>query len=121
MTTKKKQLTVFVDFYILPDKIDEWKQVHRPVWKAVGEEPQCLLFDVFEDPNEKGHFRLLEVWDAPDQEWFEKNQLTKDYEQQLWPKSKPLWAKNIRIQYMERLGEGCSYRNEYLRSGREMD
>ena len=119
--TTKKQLTVFADFYVKPDRTEEWKEVHRPVWEAVGNEPKCLLFDVFEDPAEKGHFRLFQVWDAADQEWFEKNQLTKAYEQALWPKSKPLWARDMEITYMERLGEGCSYRKQYLEGSKCRD
>ena len=63
-----KQVTHFVDFYIQPDRIEEWKQAHRPVWAACANEPQCLLFDVFQDPEEIGHFRLLEVWSG-DRKW----------------------------------------------------
>jgi quinol monooxygenase YgiN len=113
MTTKKK-LTVFADFYIKPDRIEEWKEIHRPVWDAVANEPKCLLFDMFEHPAEKGHFRLFQVRDASDQEWFEKNQLTRPYEQDMWPKSKPLWERDIEITYMVRLGEGFSCRKQYL-------
>lgn len=57
----KKQLTLFVDFYIQPYRIEEWKEAHRPVWAACAKEPECLLFDVFHDPEDLGHFRLFEV------------------------------------------------------------
>lgn len=111
-----KQVTLFVDFYVQPDRIEEWKQAHRPVWAACGNEKELLLFDVYEDPEEKGHFRLLEVWNG-DREWFETHQLTKSYYDTLWAKSKPTWAKEMKITYMDRLGEGCCYRKAYIDGG----
>lgn len=115
-----KQLTLFVDFYVQPSRIEEWKEAHRPVWVACGNEPECLLFDVFQDPSYPGHFRLVEVWNKS-REWFETKQLTKPYYETLWEKSKPTWEKEVVIQYLERLGEGCSYRTTYLEGARRMD
>ncbi|KAF2101297.1 hypothetical protein NA57DRAFT_72739 [Rhizodiscina lignyota] len=107
-----KQLTLFVTFYIDPAKIEEWKEAHRPVWAACACEPECLLFDVFEDPS-SGRFRLVEVW-SKDREWFEQHQLTKPYYATLWQKSRSTWTKEVEIEYFERLGEGASYKEEYL-------
>lgn len=111
----KKQLTLFVDFHVRPSQIEEWKAAHRPVWEACGKEPECLLFDVFHDPQDPGHFRLVEVWNA-DRDWFETKQLTKPYYATLWEKSKPTWEKEVVINYFEREGEGCNYRKEFLDS-----
>lgn len=83
------------------------------MWDACGNEPECLLFDVYQDPENPGHFRLVEVWNAS-REWFETQQLTKPYYATLWAKSKPTWEKEVKISYFERLGEGCSYRKAYL-------
>jgi quinol monooxygenase YgiN len=116
----KKQLTLFVDFYVQVSKIEDWKAAHRPVWVACGNEPECLLFDVFHDPADPGHFRLVEVWDA-DREWFESKQLTKPYYAELWDKSRPTWEKEVVINYFEREGEGCSFRKGYMAGGKSMD
>ena len=120
MASTQKQVTLFVDFYVQPARIEEWKEANRPVWAACGREPELLLFDVFQDPEDVGHFRLVEVWDAS-REWFEKEQLTKPYYDELWKKSKPTWEKEVRINYLERLGEGCSYRKGYLEGGELKD
>ncbi|KAK3058256.1 hypothetical protein LTR09_001334 [Extremus antarcticus] len=120
MPPNKPQLTLFVDFYIYPHLIEQWKTAHRPVWDACANEPECLLFDVFEDPEDVGHFRLVEVWNAT-REWFETEQLTKPYYATLWEGSKPTWRKECRIEYLERLGEGCSYRKGYVEGGKCMD
>lgn len=87
-TTPQKQLTLFVNFFIQPLLIEHWKAAHRPVWVACAKEPECLLFDVFQDPDQPGHFRLVEVW-SRDREWFEKEQLTKGYYETLWERSRP--------------------------------
>lgn len=66
------------------------------------------------------------VWDgerffADAEGRFEKYQLTKPYYATLWAKSKPTWAREMQIQYLERLGEGCGYRQGYLEGGKRMD
>lgn len=66
----KKQMCVFVTFHVQPDKVEEWKAVHREVWTPAGSEKECVLFDVFESLEEPGLMRLVEVWEG-DREWFE--------------------------------------------------
>ncbi|TVY55520.1 hypothetical protein LCER1_G004276 [Lachnellula cervina] len=86
----KKQLTLFVTFQVAPENIEKFKEIHRPVWKACSEEVECLLFDVFQDPDQPGRFRFVEIWSKV-REWFEKEQMTKPYYALLWERSKPLW------------------------------
>lgn len=116
----KKQCTVFVTFHIKPDKIEEFKAAHRPVWAACAAEPECLLFDVFQDPQTPGRFRFLEVW-GESREWFETKQLTKPYYRTLQPKSQPTWEKEPVLEYFEREGEACIFRKGYLEGGKCMD
>lgn len=144
MTTpaSSKQLTLFVTFFIQPHLVSQWKEAHRPVWAACAAEPKCLLFDVFSEPEnyaakssaqadtlakkagvntepEYVRFRLVEVWDA-DKDWFEREQLTKPYYETLWKGSRPTWAKEMEIEWFEREGEGCSYKQQYLVGGKKM-
>lgn len=107
------QLTLFVDFYIQPQLIEKWKEGHRPVWAACAKEPKCILFDVFEDPIDRGHFTLVEVWDATKQ-WFLEEQMTKSYYDELWQKTEFTYRKARVIRFAERLGEGSSYKSKYL-------
>ncbi|OQV03324.1 hypothetical protein CLAIMM_08377 [Cladophialophora immunda] len=117
---KTPQLTLFVDFHVLPDQIEAFKAAHRPVWAACAAEPACLLFDVFHDAADPTHVRLVEVW-AADRAWFEAHQLTKPYYATLWERSRPTWRREVEIAYFEREGEGCAYRSGYLDGGRRMD
>lgn len=70
-STLKKQMTLFVTITVSPENIEKFKEAHRPVWKACSEEPECLLFDVFQDSEVPGRFRFVEVW-SKGKEWFEK-------------------------------------------------
>ena len=113
-----KQLTHFVTFYIKPLEVDTWLSAHRPVWDLCAKEPQCLYFDVFQDPDRLGKFRLVKIWHES-HAWFEKEQLTKPYYETLWEKSKPMWRKEGEIQYWECFGEGCSFKEDFRGMGIE--
>lgn len=115
-----KQLTLFVTFKIKPNLIEDFKSAHRPVWRACAAEPECLFFDVFQDPASPGTFRFVEIW-SKSREWFEKEQMTKPYYAELWPKSKPTWEEDAKLEFYEREGEACIYRQEFLEGGRKMD
>jgi len=55
------------------------------------------------------------VWDES-REWFETKQLTKPYYATLWEKSRPTWEREVQIEYMERLWEGMSYKDIFLKA-----
>ncbi|KAL2843935.1 hypothetical protein BJY01DRAFT_190856 [Aspergillus pseudoustus] len=78
-----KQFTLFVTFRVAHENIDRSKQAHRPLWAHCAAEPERLLFGVFQDPEEPGRFRVVEVWNQS-REWFETHQMTKPYYSILW-------------------------------------
>ena len=95
------QLTLFVTIRVDPLNAEKLADAHREVWSACGKEPECLLFDVYQDPKDKGVFRFVEVW-SKDREWFEKEQLTKPYYETLWERSKPLWIEDSEYDPLKR-------------------
>jgi quinol monooxygenase YgiN len=112
-TQTESHLTVFVTFRILPDRIEAWKDAHRPIWTQLAAECKCIYFEVFCDMSVKGRYKLVEVWDAT-KDWFENVQLKKQYYDDLWRRSKPTWEKEYEIEYFERLGEGTSWKKGFL-------
>ena len=133
-----KQLTLIVHLRVLPQDASKLVQAHAPVWAACAAEPECLFFDVFQDLEDRGKFRFVEVW-SKDKKWFEEEQLTKEYYGALWERSRPLWIEErefvcwevarersadeciVKIEYLERYGEGSIYRQGYLDGGKKMD
>jgi quinol monooxygenase YgiN len=120
MSHPRPQLALFVDFFIQPHMINQWKEGHRPVWAGCAQEPNCLLFDIFEDPEDRGHFTVVEVWGATKQ-WFLEEQVTKDYYNELWQRTEHTYRKPRVVRFAERLGEGSSYRLRYLEVAKCMD
>ena len=114
------QLALFVTLRVSPANAEALAAAHRPVWAACAREPECLVFDVWQDPEDKGRFRFFEVW-SRDREWFEKEQMTKPYYAALWERSRPLWIEEIKIEYMESFGEGRILRKGYVQGGTMMD
>ena len=123
LTTSAKpqpQLALFVTLRVAPHNAEALATAHRPVWAACAAEPECLVFDVWQDPEDRGRFKFFEVW-SKDREWFESEQMTKPYYAALWERSKPLWIEDIKIEYMESFGEGRILRREYIEGGTMMD
>jgi hypothetical protein len=120
MSHLRPQLTIFVNFFIQTHMINQWKECHCPLWAACAQEPNCLLFDIFEDPEDRGHFTAVEVWGATKQ-WFLEETVTKDYYNELWHGTEYTYRKSRVIRFAERLGEGSSYRSRYLEVAKCMD
>ena len=74
MTTSKyppTQLALFVTIHVRQEDADALAAAHRSVWAACGAEPECLVFDVWQDPLDHGHFKFFEVW-SRNRDWFER-------------------------------------------------
>ena len=87
--------------------IGEFKDAHRPVWAACAAEPECILLDVFQDPEQPGRFRLVEVWDAT-RKWFETGQPTKPCYATPGQRSKPTWEKEWLLSTSSERGRGAA-------------
>jgi quinol monooxygenase YgiN len=85
-----KQLTLIVNIRVKPEDAEKLVDAHRPIWASCANEPECLFFDVFQDPEDKGKFRFIEVW-SKSRKWFEDVQFKRSYYDRLWQLSKPLW------------------------------
>lgn len=62
----------------------------------------------------------MEVW-SKDREWFEKEQMTKPCYAEMFPKSELTWTEPPKMEFFERDGEACVFRQEYLNGGKKMD
>ena len=105
------QVTLFVTFHVKPFCVEDFKAAHRLVWSACAAEPECLLFDVFHDPEQPGRFRFIGVWNAS-REWFETKQLNKPYYTIFWGEVEADVGKEVEIECMEH--------EVYLDGGRRM-
>jgi len=68
--TATPQLSLHVTIQVAPENAEAFLAALRPTWAGCSSEPECLFFDVFQDPKTPGLFRFVELW-SKDREWFE--------------------------------------------------
>lgn len=74
---------------------------------------ECTYLEIFNVPMELGRLRLLKIG-SKSRQWFETEKFTKTYYETLWKLSEPTLRKACEIEYIERVREGMSYKNELL-------
>lgn len=60
-----------VTVYIDPSNVDKFFAAMKPAFEAVANEPECLYFEIFQDPVEAGRISWVENW-SKNLEWFAK-------------------------------------------------
>lgn len=62
----------------------------------------------------------IEVW-TRDKEWIEEVQMTNSAYANMWTKSQPTWDGEPKIEYYERAGEACIFRQACMDGGEKID
>jgi quinol monooxygenase YgiN len=57
--------SLHVDIWVDPTKLTLFLAEFQKVFDLVTAEPECSFFEVFQDPDEPGHLRWVENWNAP--------------------------------------------------------
>ena len=112
MMTTRRGVTFHLTITIDPKNIDRFLEALRPCWAAVIKEPNCIFFDVHYLPSKPGTFRFVEIWDK-DNEWFERNQLGKEYYKLYWEITNSMWLSR-KLEVFDRLGEWSFVGDKYL-------
>jgi quinol monooxygenase YgiN len=113
---KPTHFTLHVTIKVSPSNIEPFLKALRPCWQAVIDEPECVLFDVFHDPENPGTFKFVECWNK-DEKWLRKVQLNKPYYKAYQDITVPMWIEPRQILIFNRV-EGWSYANEEYLAGR---
>ena len=66
-----KELVFHATIHVAPENVEAFLQALRPAWEGCRREPECLFFEVMQDPETPGLLRFVEVW-SKDKEWFLK-------------------------------------------------
>ena len=56
-----------VTIYIKPSDVDKFFEAFKPVFDKVWAEPECVHFEVFQDPADPGKISWIENWDKSPQ------------------------------------------------------
>jgi quinol monooxygenase YgiN len=104
-------MSLHVTVYIAPENIDHFFAAFKPVFDKVITEPECLFFEVFQNPGEPGKISWVEDW-SKSPEWFLEDQITKDYYKDYLAVTEPMFLKPREFQVLERLSPEYYYSRE---------
>lgn len=54
--------SLHVTLHIDPAQLDAFFEAFKPAYDAVTAEPECIFFEMYQDPNVPGKIRLVENW-----------------------------------------------------------
>jgi quinol monooxygenase YgiN len=90
-TQAEPPLFLHVAIQVAPKDVPAFLEALKPCWQACVNEPECLFFDVTQDPENPGSFRFVEAW-SKGKEWFIKHQITKPYYAPYLAITQPMWV-----------------------------
>lgn len=61
-------VSLHVSITVAPENAQKLLELFQPCYDAVTAQPECVFFEVFQDPDTPGKFRFVENWNAS-REW----------------------------------------------------
>ena len=62
-------MSLHVSVTVAPENAEKFLAALRPCLDAVIKEPECIFFEVYQDPEKSGRFKWVEDW-TKDKDWF---------------------------------------------------
>ncbi len=59
-----QQCSLHVQVWITPSNVDKFLAEFQRIFDAVTAEPELVYFELFQDPDDSGHFNWVENWNA---------------------------------------------------------
>ncbi|KAI1270756.1 hypothetical protein F5Y18DRAFT_422255 [Xylariaceae sp. FL1019] len=96
-------ISLHVTVHIAPENVERFMAAFKPVFDRVVAEPECLFFEMYQNPQEPGKLSWVENW-SKSPEWLLENQLSKDYYKPYFAITEPMFLKPREFQILERTG-----------------
>jgi quinol monooxygenase YgiN len=81
-------MNVFVD----PSNAEDYIALADPIAKRIRSEPECLFCELSQNPNDKGHLRIVHGY-TKGSEWWMETYMQKPWFKEYLEKAKPMWVK----------------------------
>ncbi|PPJ51832.1 hypothetical protein CBER1_09758 [Cercospora berteroae] len=95
--------SLHVTVHIAPENLEAFYAAMIPVFDVVAAEPECLYFELYQDPTSPGTLSWVENWDATTQ-WFKDVQMQKAYYKPYFEATMPMYIKDREWRILKRLG-----------------
>lgn len=63
-------LSLHVRIVVAPENVEPFLSHLKPIYDLVAAEPECVFFEVYQNPSTPGDFKFVETWHASG-EWFQ--------------------------------------------------
>ncbi|KAI1118071.1 hypothetical protein F5Y14DRAFT_400990 [Nemania sp. NC0429] len=96
-------MSLHVTVHVAPENAVAFFEAFIPVFEKAKDEPECISFEVYQDPEDPGTISWVEDWTkSPD--WFAKFQITKDYYKSYLETTEPMFIKPREARFFRKLG-----------------
>ncbi|KAF1851579.1 uncharacterized protein K460DRAFT_37521 [Cucurbitaria berberidis CBS 394.84] len=95
-------VSLHVTITVAPENASKFLELLKPCYDAVTAEPECVFFEVYQNPEVPGEFKFVENWHAS-KEWIKTVQLSRDYYKPYVASTEPLWIKPRGLEILERM------------------
>jgi hypothetical protein len=59
---KLEGFSLQVKIYLAPEDVEKWLAAFKPIFELVSAEPDCLFFELYQDPEHPGNINWVENW-----------------------------------------------------------
>ncbi|KAI1196502.1 hypothetical protein F5X97DRAFT_325333 [Nemania serpens] len=101
-------MSLHVTVYIDPLNVIAFFDAFKPVFEKVTAEPECLFFEVYQDPEAPGTISWVENW-SKSIDWFLKYQITKDYYKEYLATTEAMFTQPRESHFFRRLSPVYTY------------
>ncbi|GAB7340880.1 hypothetical protein MBLNU457_7235t1 [Dothideomycetes sp. NU457] len=102
MSTTTPGFSLQITVHIKPENVERFLQEFNPIFELVIREPECVLFEVFQSPEDPGTLSWVENW-SESPEWFFEHQLPKAYYKPYLEATEPMFIAPREIKVLNRL------------------
>ncbi|KAK3709345.1 hypothetical protein LTR37_010906 [Vermiconidia calcicola] len=97
------RFSLHVTIYLKAEDVPTFFEAFRPAFDAVSAEPECVYFELFQDPADPGTISWIENWERSP-EWLMTNQIPKDYYKPYFAATEPLFVRPREFKMLKRVG-----------------
>jgi len=91
-----------MNVFVSPENAQPYIDLTRPVRERFLQEPECLFCEVSQNPNDKGHLRVVHGW-TKGSDWWTETHIKEPYFQEFFQKARPMWVKDRVIEHFDRV------------------
>lgn len=83
---------IVMNVFVHPSNVEAFIALAGPIAKRFRGESECLFCELSQNPNDKGHVRIVHGW-TKGSEWWMETYMQEPWFKEYIEKAKPMWVK----------------------------